>query len=37
MLDDFKMVLALGVPLALGIYLISLLRNDTGSKKRKAK
>lgn len=37
MVDEIKMVLALGVPLALGIYLISLLRNDRGSKKRKAK
>ncbi len=38
MLDDIKMVLALGVPLALGIYLISLLRHEhRGSKKRKAK
>ena len=37
MVDEIKMVLALGVPLALGIYLISLLRNDGGSKKRKAK
>jgi hypothetical protein len=37
MLDEIKMVLALGVPLALGIYLISLLRHDRGNKKRKAK
>ncbi len=37
MLDEIKMVLALGVPLALGIYLISLLRYDRGSKKRKVK
>jgi hypothetical protein len=35
--DGIKMMLALGAPLALGVYLISLLRNSTGSKKRKAK
>ncbi|CAA2137672.1 hypothetical protein HYPP_00582 [Hyphomicrobium sp. ghe19] len=37
MLEDIKMVLALGVPFVLGIYLISLLRNDSVRRKRKAK
>lgn len=37
MLEDLKMILAIGVPMALGIYLISLLRNEPLRKKRKAK
>lgn len=37
MLEDIKMVLALGVPFVLGIYLISLLRHDSVRRKRKAK
>jgi len=37
MLEEIKMVLAIGAPIALGIYLISLLRNETAKKKRKAK
>ena len=37
MLEDIKMVLAIGAPIALGIYLISLLRNEPLRKKRKAK
>lgn len=37
MLEDIKMILAIGAPIALGIYLISLLRNETLRKKRKAK
>lgn len=37
MWEEIKMVLALGVPIALGIYLISLLRSDSPRRKRKAK
>ncbi len=37
MLEDIKMILAIGAPIALGIYLISLLRNDPARRKRKAK
>jgi hypothetical protein len=37
MWEDVKMLLALGAPITLGIYLIGLLRGDTGRKKRKVK
>ncbi len=37
MWEEIKMLLALGVPLALGIYLLNLLRSDTARKRRKAK
>lgn len=37
MWEEIKMLLALGAPLALGIYLINLLRNDSVRKRRKAK
>jgi hypothetical protein len=37
MWEEVKMLLALGVPIALGIYLIALLRGDVGQKKRKVK
>jgi hypothetical protein len=37
MWEDVKMLLALGVPIGLGIYLIGLLRGDAGGKKRRLK
>jgi hypothetical protein len=38
MWEEIKMLLALGVPIGLGIYLIGLLRGgDGGQRKRKAK
>ncbi len=37
MLEGIKMILAIGAPIALGIYLIFLLRGETARKKRKAK
>ncbi len=37
MWEEIKMLLALGMPVALGIYLIGLLRGAPSRKKRKAK
>ena len=37
MWEDIKVVLAIGAPLVLGVYLIGLLRSDVQRKKRKAK